>query len=789
MPAPVASPSGLPPSDVMDSQSILGSDQDQDQNDAASSHSSGPESERDTISAYACLDLVDGRYYMTSPCAEFGRKSEETTNVTRGPDTIQEMSERIRDGTFDPEETDDPQFIPIYCRAPGHHKSISRRHLRIQYNQYTYRFEVLFMGRNGGWLDSLFCSPGDYHALRSGSALQMGEAMMQFWLPNGDSPSASVSGEEDLESSETSRSESELRDASEEMEDAGDDSDAVSEDAPRTKSRKNQLSPTAGVKKIVRKGPGRPPKNGVMSKKEAAQRAKEAKSDAQKQIRKAKQVNGRGRGKTEKAVELEQSSTRPSGKRKYTKRKKTGDVKVEDGKAESSDQTDSVAPDRQRPKPQKIKRPPRSPRSPSPVFNIDEMTPEQLARPTQSYVVLIHEILTNSASGQMSLPQIYRAIERKYPFFKLKVTSVGWQSSVRHNLGQHPAFKKIEREGKGWKWGINPEVSIEKERKRKMSPPAPNSQPPRTYAGPSPAQHRPGIPTYPVPYPSAALPHTNGMPSTPYHHPNGYHGPTPSAQGNPPVLRPPYGPPAFPLILQPREGSYQSPYQRDSNATASTASAPPGAPQNNSMPPPPPPPVQAPAQSMQDKSVASPHQPVLNNMHHSNTSAPDRDRPSGITGPPGYFSEVPPNLQVAFNVFKREWLKESPDPVHTGELIDSAQDLVYKRSSKSRWTNERDINEEKTLHAGLEMIFNALRKAETDRNNTPHIPTLATPEKVVEDVVKQLPRPRAYKVPNGNASGNASGSTATNGPGSPNGLKHKRTDTAEQADQPEGKKR
>ena len=781
MPAPMLSSSAAPASDMIDSESIEASDH--DQHDIASSQSSGPESERDTISAYACLDLSDGRYYMTSPCAEFGRTSEDAKNIIREADNIQEMAERIREGMFDPDETDDPQFIPIYCRAPGHHKSISRRHLRIQYNQYTYRFEVLFIGRNGGWLDSMFCSPGDYHSLKNGSALQMGEAMMQFWLPNGDSPDTSGSEEDSLSSDGSSGSDSELLDASEEIDDAGDDSEAPSEDAPRMKTRKKAPLDIAEPKKIMRKGPGRPPKNGVMSKREAAQRAKEAKSDATKRSRKAKLVNDRGRGKTEKAMELERSSTRPSGKRKYTKRKKLGEVKVEDNKADSSDQTDSVAPDRQRPKPQKIKRPPRSPRSPSPVFNIDEMTPEQLARPTQSYVVLIHEILTNSASGQMSLPQIYRAIERKYPFFKLKVTSVGWQSSVRHNLGQHPAFKKIEREGKGWKWGINAEVSIEKERKRKMSPPAPNSQQPRVpYPGPPQAQPRPGGTGYPMPY-AAPMPHTNGVSAGPYPHPNGYHGPasnTGHAHPHPPILRPPYTAPAFPLILQPRESSYQSPYQRDSNDSAPPPNGPPPGPQANG--------VQgqstrAPATSQ--SSALSPPQSALSNQNHGNSiKGPERDKPSGITGPPGYFSDIPPQLQTAFDIFKREWLKESPDPAHTSEIIDSAQDTVYKRSNKSRWTNERDINEEKTLHAGLEMIFNALRKAETDRNNTPHIPALATPERIVEDVIKQLPRPRAYK-----SSNNANGTTAANGVGSPNGLKHKRTDTAEQADQPDGKKR
>ncbi|KAA8913505.1 hypothetical protein FN846DRAFT_916149 [Sphaerosporella brunnea] len=112
---------------------------------------------------------------------------------------------------------------------------------------------------------------------------------------------------------------------------------------------------------------------------------------------------------------------------------------------------------------------PRKLRTPSPEINEADLPPESLIKPNISYVVMIHEAIMNSADKVLSLPQIYKAIEAKYPYYKFKVTTQGWQSSVRHNLGQHKAFYKVDRAGKGWLWGIVDGVSIEKEKKGSSS--------------------------------------------------------------------------------------------------------------------------------------------------------------------------------------------------------------------------------------------------------------------------------------------------------------------------------
>ncbi|PBP19359.1 hypothetical protein BUE80_DR009865 [Diplocarpon rosae] len=157
------------------------------------------------------------------------------------------------------------------------------------------------------------------------------------------------------------------------------------------------------------------------------------------------------------------NASEPREKRKYTKRKpkepKDGESKAEGATGENEPNDEG-----------KEQKQGRAVRSPSPTFNEEDLTPEQLAKPSCNYVQLIYEALSESPHPKMSLPQIYRAIQRKHPYFVCRVTTVGWQSSVRHNLGQNEGFEKVERDGKGWKWGIKAGATFEKEKKKKSSP-------------------------------------------------------------------------------------------------------------------------------------------------------------------------------------------------------------------------------------------------------------------------------------------------------------------------------
>ncbi|KAL8731609.1 MAG: hypothetical protein Q9166_003297 [cf. Caloplaca sp. 2 TL-2023] len=91
-----------------------------------------------------------------------------------------------------------------------------------------------------------------------------------------------------------------------------------------------------------------------------------------------------------------------------------------------------------------------------------------LVKPRLSYVQLIHEALSTSRTGRLSLADIYRAIEGRHPFYKSEVQTIGWQSSVRHNVMKHPAFCKFECDGRVTTWGLVPEVSTEE---RRTTPP------------------------------------------------------------------------------------------------------------------------------------------------------------------------------------------------------------------------------------------------------------------------------------------------------------------------------
>ncbi|KIW02718.1 uncharacterized protein PV09_06152 [Verruconis gallopava] len=266
-----------------------------------------------------------------------------------------------------------------------------------------------------------------------------------------------------------------------------------------------------------KKGPGRPPKDGVMSKRERAQLIKQAKE-------------------REKAIKLGlDPSTIPPPEIRPPKPKPRRNSKGEEVEGDGDD-------DEKRPKI------PRPPRSPSPEMRIEDYTEEQLQRPSANYVYLIYEAIKNSKAGVMNLQQIYSAIERKYPWYKFKAGSNGWQSSVRHNLGQHEAFKKVEKEGKGWLWGIKEGVPIERERKKKSPPPQPPPHYGQGYPYPQYGNHQ--YPPYP---PGQYQQRPPGAPMPP----------NMTQQGRPPGQVPPNGyPPHVHAGSQPHSanGQHRPPY-------------------------------------------------------------------------------------------------------------------------------------------------------------------------------------------------------------------------------------
>ena len=84
---------------------------------------------------------------------------------------------------------------------------------------------------------------------------------------------------------------------------------------------------------------------------------------------------------------------------------------------------------------------------PTPIVGQVIATDQPLTRPPSSYLDLIRHALLSSKTGQMSLAQIFHAIEQKHPFYKSQVQTFRWRTSVRRILEQDPSFCRIERDG------------------------------------------------------------------------------------------------------------------------------------------------------------------------------------------------------------------------------------------------------------------------------------------------------------------------------------------------------
>ncbi|KAJ5386434.1 hypothetical protein N7509_008975 [Penicillium cosmopolitanum] len=405
------------------------------------------------------------------------------------------------------------------------HRGISRRHVRISYNFDRNLFEMEVMGRNGAFIGADWLSPGQLRPLHSGDYIQIGGVRIRFLLP--DVPIGETGADRMEEPQQHPEDEGADADADADIDAAHeidaeheiDDMDKGLSDSPDSKDlSKSNLSlkskdddPTKPVPSIEsggdkgdqparRRGPGRPPKDGIMSKRERAELAREQKIAAK------REANGKTiTTKESVGAESPTSSVKPSEKRKYTKRKK-GDGTPMDFPLPSTEggqfSTEQRPEEYVKPPPVKKRKPSRSP---SPNYPPESAySPEDLAKPPYNYAVLIFDALTE-AGTPMTLKQIYRALKLKYPYFRFKCETEGWTSSVRHNLnGNGHLFMHAERDGKGWSWQLRPGASVEKEKKRRPSPPPPQAPPvppPQQYMPPMPHSYAPPS-GHPAPMPN-----------------------------------------------------------------------------------------------------------------------------------------------------------------------------------------------------------------------------------------------------------------------------------------------
>ncbi|PKX92022.1 forkhead domain protein [Aspergillus novofumigatus IBT 16806] len=490
--------------------------------------------------------------------------------------------------------------IPIHPPATldgsaAGHRGISRKHVKIAYNFDKNLFEMEVMGRNGAFIGADWLSPGQVRPLHSGDYIQIGGVRIRFLLPDvpiGETGADRVeepSIEENGDAKASAGAEYDAEGAVEKGEGA-ENKDSFKPTKLVLKTKESDPSrPVPSIEgtgdgaqhPVRRRGPGRPPKDGIMSKRERAELAREQKLAAKREANGGvtpPPLNRPKAGKTTTSTtstvgtaaatpslpgEGESPGSKPE-KRKYTKRKKP-DGTLMDYPLPSTE--GGPFPMEQRPE-EFIKAPPvkkRKPsRSPSPNYPPESAyTPEDLAKPPYNYAVLIFDALTE-AGTPMTLKQIYRALKLKYPYFRFKCETEGWTSSVRHNLnGNSHLFMHAERDGKGWSWQLRPGASVEKEKKRRPSPPPP-SQPPSVPA--SAPQYMPPLnPSYGNPQ--------NGQANLANQHfqfptmpPNTYAPPTPAPASSatappsaPPRHQDPYPPPHPPPQAVPASAPFPIP--------------------------------------------------------------------------------------------------------------------------------------------------------------------------------------------------------------------------------------
>ncbi|KAK1974098.1 hypothetical protein LZ30DRAFT_640925 [Colletotrichum cereale] len=395
-------------------------------------------------------------------------------------------------------------FIGIHSPGPDiakKTKAISREHLRIQFNKDQGVFEAIPLHKNGFFIDDVHHKEG-VAVLRSGDQLQIKDVDFRFVI-NG-VPEGRTGAEEYLEedklkkkkpptggkemsfefeashgnglddTSDSSLSSPAPSDADADA-DADDDADAEGEAHHEYGEEVEDIQPTTEVKSEEqemahllmgagaplgypnkKRGPGRPPKNGFMSKREQRLLKKAQQEMAKKTLPQpppGEPPIKRKVGRPRKHPLPEEGGDRPE-KRKYKPRKPKG----EDG-AEGSD-----AERRAKEKKEKKVRP----KSPPLELRIEDYTEEQLQKPNKNYGVLIDETLTAAGPDGLTLKQIYKRITQRYPWFYFHTETKGWESSVRHNLIGNEAFKKDDTTGL---WSRVPGVELDAGKKRKASSP------------------------------------------------------------------------------------------------------------------------------------------------------------------------------------------------------------------------------------------------------------------------------------------------------------------------------
>lgn len=410
--------------------------------------------------------------------------------------------------------------LPIHPPNDRIHE-ISKYHMRVYWDQEVLAWRTQVLGRNGLFINDKFYGPESTRTLTSGDWIGVAGLDFRFEDPNDEDESDGEpeygydeayeseqvlsSVEEDESDSQARRSvsilgeEDELSDEDEQDIDSGKEEefarpkalksglkiklssklkskssikksrdvqqpdkakksveqpDKDGEPAPPARPRnpqewQNLLQPGEELPK--RRGPGRPPANGMMSKREMRERARAIKEG---------NANGVPSAKTESALSRKYDGTHFDGdaagasQPKSRKRKRSDAGNEELSKKRTSGGGDAEDEDAKRSQ---------TPKSPSPKR--EDYTEEQLKKPPGTYSTMVYDILKDCAPKALNLQELYKVIRKKHPFYKFEKNTHGWESSVRHTIVQN-FFKKVAKDGKGWKVTINDSVAPPPQRTR-----------------------------------------------------------------------------------------------------------------------------------------------------------------------------------------------------------------------------------------------------------------------------------------------------------------------------------
>ncbi|KAK6514356.1 Pre-rRNA-processing protein fhl1 [Arthrobotrys conoides] len=433
------------------------------------------------IEAFAKLEFHYGQdFYLSGLNIVLGRQDKESVS------SFSKKKRKSENHFGDSLLTLDEVKVPLFPPPEIDISSISRRHLRIQYDYEASSWTLTSLCDTGFRLSrqkhkTRGYPNGKQATLENSDVVEFGNLAFTWFLPDQDESKSTGMVEEDVKMEDVDiLGEGVAQDISDmdsdhdsddgDDEDEGSDIDSrepshdVGTPTPRSKIDGMDDSSLMPPPPTVKRGRGRPPKNGI-----SVREQKLLKRQAQEEFL-ANGGNVAGLDMTKYgSLPVDQLFAREGEKMqmqivKEAKRKQ----KIEEKEAkirEKQAQKDL--------KPAKIPKERKRKRTKSPPAREEDYTPEQLAKPQLPYTVMIYDAINNSEKKALTLPEIYRSLENSYPYFKVRAETTGWQSSVRHNLrgsgegGGSSLFKRGPRSGKGYIWELVEGANIDKERKKR----------------------------------------------------------------------------------------------------------------------------------------------------------------------------------------------------------------------------------------------------------------------------------------------------------------------------------